>query len=108
VAGLVAFIEYGGNVYQLVAYTPAQLFQQYQGLFRQVVGSFGPVSDPSVLNVRPNRVSIVRLPQAMTLAEFNRRYPSTIPIEELAIINEVATAGTTLPAGAMVKRIVRQ
>lgn len=108
VGGVVAFIEHGGNVYQVVAYTPAQLFQQYQGLFQQVVGSFAPVSDPAVLNVRPNRVSIVRLPQAMTLAEFNRRYPSTIPIEELAIINEVEGAGTTLPAGRLVKRIVRQ
>ncbi|HET7463984.1 MAG TPA: M48 family metalloprotease [Longimicrobium sp.] len=108
VAGVVAFIEYGGNVYQVVAYTPGQLFQQYQGLFRQVVGSFGPVNDPEVLNVRPNRVSIVRLPQAMTLAEFNRRYPSTIPVDELAIINEVEGAGATLPAGRLVKRIVRQ
>ncbi|HET7229161.1 MAG TPA: M48 family metalloprotease [Longimicrobium sp.] len=108
VAGLVAFIEHGGNVYQVVAYTPAQLFGQYQGLFQQVVGSFRPVSDPAVLNVRPNRISIVRLPQAMTLAEFNRRYPSSIPIEELAIINEVAGATATLPAGALAKRIVRQ
>jgi len=108
VAGMAAFIEYGGTVYQVLAYTPAQLYGQYQGLFQQVIGSFGPVSDPSVLNVRPNRVSIVRLPQAMTLAEFNRRYPSAIPIDELAIINQVAGGSSTLPAGALAKRIVRQ
>ena len=108
VAGMAAFIEYGGTVYQVLAYTPAQLYGQYQGLFQQVIGSFGPVSDPAVLNVRPNRVSIVRLPQAMTLAEFNRRYPSAIPIDELAIINQVAGGSSTLPAGALAKRIVRQ
>lgn len=108
VAGLAAFIEHGGTVYQVLAYTPAQLYGQYQGLFQQVIGSFGPVSDPSVLNVRPNRVSIVRLPQAMTLAEFNRRYPSVIPIDELAIINQVANGSSTLPAGALAKHIVRQ
>jgi len=108
VGGIVAFIEYGGNVYQVVAYTPAQLFQQYQGLFRQVVGSFAPVNDPQVLNARPNRLSIVRVPQAMTLAEFNRRYPSSIPIEELAIVNQVSGAGATLPAGTLAKRVIRQ
>jgi predicted Zn-dependent protease len=107
-AGYIAFIEYGGTVYQVMAYSPAQLFGQYQGLFRQVIGSFGPVSDPQVLNVRPSRLSIVRLPQAMTLTEFNRRYPSVIPIAELAIINQVANAGSTLPAGALAKRVVRQ
>jgi len=108
VGGMVGFIEHGGNVYQLLAYSPAQLFQQYEGLFRGVIGSFGPESSAAVLNVRPNRVSIVRVPQAMTLAEFQRRYPSSIPIEELAIINQVQGPTATLPAGAMVKRIVRQ
>ncbi|HYH81532.1 MAG TPA: M48 family metalloprotease [Longimicrobium sp.] len=108
VAGMAAFIEHNGTVFHVLAYTPAQLYGQYQGLFRQVIGSFGPVSDPSVLNVRPTRVNVVRLPQAMTLAEFNRRYPSTIPIEELAIINQVPGATSTLPAGALAKRIIRQ
>jgi predicted Zn-dependent protease len=108
VGGMVGFIEHGGNVYQVLGYAPAQLFQQYEGLFRQVIGSFGPESNPAVLNIRPNRVSIVRVPQAMTLAEFQRRYPSSIPIEELAMINQVAGAQTTLPTGSMVKRVVRQ
>jgi predicted Zn-dependent protease len=108
VGGIVSFIEYGGHVYQILGYTPAQLAGQYEGLFRQVIGSFGPESNPEVLNVRPNRMSIVRVPQAMTLTEFNRRYPSAIPIEELAIINQVAGPTATLPAGAMVKRVVRQ
>jgi predicted Zn-dependent protease len=108
VGGMAAFIEYGGNVYQLLAYTPAQLFNGYQGLFRQVISSFGPENRSDVLNVRPNHVSIVRVPQAMTLGDFNRRYPSSIPIEELAIINQVPNAAAVLPAGAMVKRVVRQ
>jgi predicted Zn-dependent protease len=108
VGGVVAFIEHGGNVYQLLGYTPAQLFGSYEGVFRQVIASFGPENSAAVVNVRPNRVSIVRVPQAMTLAEFQRRYPSTIPIEELAIINQVQGAQSTLPSGAMVKRVVRQ
>jgi len=108
VGGVAAFIEYGGNVYQLLGFSPAQLFNGYEGLFRQVISSFGPENRAEVLNARPNRVSIVRIPQAMTLAQFNQRYPSVISIEELAIINQVPNAAATLPAGAMVKRVVRQ
>jgi hypothetical protein len=40
----------------------------------------------------------------MTLAQFNQRYPSSIPVEEVAIINGVET-GTTLEAGRLVKRV---
>jgi hypothetical protein len=41
----------------------------------------------------------------MTLEQFHARYPSSIPLEELALINGV-TAGETLPDGHTVKRIV--
>ena len=40
-----------------------------------------------------------------SLDEFNRRYPSGIDLEELAIVNQVDGAGTRLPAGALVKRV---
>jgi hypothetical protein len=42
----------------------------------------------------------------MTLAQFNQRYPSVIPIAELALINQVA-ANDVLPARTRVKRVVR-
>jgi hypothetical protein len=42
----------------------------------------------------------------MTLEEFNRQYPSTIPVEQLAIINEVESAATVIPQGRIVKRVV--
>jgi hypothetical protein len=42
----------------------------------------------------------------MTLEQFNSRYPSTISLGELAIINEVEDSGSTLQAGRTVKRVV--
>jgi hypothetical protein len=42
----------------------------------------------------------------MTLAEFNRRYPSSIPIERLALLNGVAADGR-LEAGSLAKRVVK-
>ncbi len=107
ITGMVAFIDYGGRTYQVLAYTPAQVFGRYEPAFRQVIGSFAAVNDPAVLNVRPNRVDVVRTTRAMTLAEFNRQYPSVIPIGELAILNQVESGTSTLTAGSW-KRVVTQ
>ena len=41
----------------------------------------------------------------MTLAEFNRQFPSTIQIAELALINGLPDANATIAAGTLVKRI---
>ena len=107
ISGMVGFIEYGGQTYQVLAYTPAQAFRQYEPDFRRVIGSFAAVNDPAVLNVRPNRVDIVRTTRQMTLAEFNRQHPSVIPLPELAILNQVENENSLLPAGQW-KRVVTQ
>ena len=103
-AGLVSYISYGGNTYQLLTYTAATQLDAYNATFQQVIGSFAPLTDPAILNVKPKKVEIVKLPSRMTLAEFYSRYPSSIPVEEVAIINGVET-GTTLAAGTEVKRV---
>ena len=72
---------------------------------RDAIGSFGRLENEDALNVKPNKVELVRLPRAMTLEEFNRQYPSTIPITELAIINELANATDQIPQGRVVKRV---
>src|SRR5690606_8717875 len=61
-----------------------------------------------VLNVRPNRVEVVRVDRATTLEEFNRRNPSVIPIEELAIVNQLEGPGARIEAGARGKRVVAE
>jgi predicted Zn-dependent protease len=107
ISGMVAFIEHGGRVYQVMAYTPAQVFGRYEQAFRRVIGSFDSVSDPAVLNVRPNRIDVVRTTRQMTLADFNRQNPSAIPLAELAILNQVEDGASILPAGQW-KRVVAQ
>jgi predicted Zn-dependent protease len=104
--GIALFIAHGGNTYMLLGYTPAQRFGAYQAALEQSLGSFAVLTDPQALNVRPNRVTIVRTQQSTTLTEFNRRNPSVIDLAELALINQVAGPDTTIPAGTMVKRVV--
>ena len=43
--------------------------------------------------------------EEMTLEQFNSQYPSSIPIEELAIINEIESSTSAIPAGRTVKRV---
>jgi predicted Zn-dependent protease len=103
--GIAAFAEKDGKVYRILGYTSAQRFRNYSDEFSSSIGTFGPVRDRSALNVEPKRVDVVSLPSSMTLEEFARRYPSTVDLETVAIINQ-ANANTRFPAGAEVKRVV--
>jgi predicted Zn-dependent protease len=105
IEGIVAFAEKDGKVYRILGYTPARSFRRYSDELSSALGSFGRVSDRSLLNVQPKRVDVVSLPSAMTLEEFARRYPSTVDLQTLAIINE-ADPNTRFPAGTEVKRVV--
>ena len=105
IAGVVSFISYGGQTFGLLGYSGQANFNSYDPAFRQVIGSFQQLRDQSKLSVKPNRVELVRLSRAMSLEEFNRQYPSNIPIEQLAIINEVENASEQIPQGRTVKRV---
>jgi predicted Zn-dependent protease len=105
IQGLAAFFTYNGQTYQVIGYSPAQRYSTHAESFRRSLGSFAPVTDQRILNVQPNKVSVVQLPQAMTLTEFAQRYPSTIPIAELAIINQVESPSTSIPAGTLLKQV---
>ena len=106
IQGLAAFFTYNGTTYQVIGYSPAQKYAAYDPVFRQALGSFAPVTDPKILNVQPNKISVVSLPQSMTLAEFAQRNPSAVPLAELAIVNQVENTNAPLPAGTLVKQIV--
>ncbi|MFN2567366.1 MAG: M48 family metalloprotease [Gemmatimonadaceae bacterium] len=105
--GVAAWIGYGGRTYQIVGVATSQAGNGHTEAFRQAVGSFAPVADSRLLEVRPNRINIVRLGRATTFAEFNRRYPSAVDAEEVALLNRIAGANSTLRAGRRMKRVVR-
>ena len=105
IQGLAAFFTYNGATYQVLAYAPAQRYSAYEAAFRQSLGSFAPVSDSRVLNVQPNKINIVTVQQPTSLAAFNQRTPSTIPLAELAIVNQVEDPNKPLPAGTPVKQV---
>jgi predicted Zn-dependent protease len=105
VQGIVAFVAHGGGTYQLVGYTPAALYPGYAAAMEQAIRSFGPVSDPAILDVQPQRIDIVQLRDTITVDELARRYDSPVPPSTLAVLNQVAGPGARLPAGTLVKRV---
>lgn len=105
IQGLAAFFTYNGRTFQVLGYSPAQRFSAYADVFRGSLGTFAPVTDARILNVQPNTIDVVSLPQPMSLSQFAQRYPSTVPIAELAIVNQVEDPNSQLPAGTLLKQI---
>lgn len=103
--GVATFVENGGKVYQILGYTLASSWGSYSNVLAGAAGTFSRVTDPRLLNVQPKRLDVVTLSTPMTLDEFNRRYPSSVDLKTLAIINQ-ADGSTRFPAGAEVKRVV--
>lgn len=105
VQGLVAFISYGGRTYRLMGLANANQWAGYSPLIRAWIGSFHALTDGAKLNVKPNRIHLVRLNKAMTLTAFNSRYPSVVPIEQVALMNGVSVT-ESLASGRFVKQVV--
>lgn len=103
--GWVAFVQLDGTTYRLLGYTPAPRASAYDAVLRQAVSSFRRLTDAAALAVKPARLRLVRTPRPMTIEEFQRDFPSTIPVAQLALINGVEPT-TRLPAGMLVKRVV--
>ena len=106
IAGLAAFVSHEGATYAILGYTAAPSLPQYDATFKQVIGSFGPITDASALSVTPAKVQLVRIDRAMTVEQFNQQYPSNVRLEELALINGFADKNGRMEPGKQYKRIV--
>lgn len=107
VRGAALFIEHGGQTFQILGFATAASWSTRAAEIRRTLASFDRVTDRRVLGVQPRRLDTVTLERAMTLREFAARYPSAdADLDELALINQT-DADTRLPAGTVVKRVVR-
>jgi predicted Zn-dependent protease len=106
VRGFAGFIRHNNLTFQVIGFAPAQIFNRYDSTFRTSIGSFAVLTDPAALAVQPDRISIVRTPRQMTLAQFNQQFSSRVPIEQIAVINHLAGPTATIPANYQMKRII--
>jgi predicted Zn-dependent protease len=103
--GLAAFVQHEAKVFQILGYAPSSRWPRYESTVSASVGSFARLTEQRFLAVKPRNVDIVTVPQAMTVEEFARRYPSTVSVLTLAIINELEP-GQRLEGGQKAKRVV--
>lgn len=105
IVGVVSFRKHGDHVFQLVGFTPETQWRRYGDTLRNAVGSFARLNKRRYLDVKPARIKIVQLPRSMTLAQFQKSYPSSIKLEELARINGV-DQDARLERGFRAKRVI--
>ncbi len=103
-AGRVAFVSLGGRTYRMLGYSAEENEPGYRNAVLASIRSFQRLTDRAALAVTPATLRIVTLDRDMTLEEFHKRRPSTVPLETIALINGRAP-GDRLAAGTAVKRV---
>ncbi|OZC04249.1 M48 family metalloprotease [Rubricoccus marinus] len=101
---LASYIEYGGNVYEILGYTNQQGYQTYAPEFSRTMRSFQRLSDSQYLNRQPVRLDVVTVNRSAPFSSFlNGRadVPGLTP-EGLAILNQVGLS-ETIPSGTQLK-----
>ena len=106
IEGIISFISYGGKTFGLMGYTPQGNLNTYDRELRETINSFDQLRNSAALSVKPAVVQLVKVSKEMTLEQFNQQYPSTITIDQLAIINELEGAASVVPRGRTLKRVV--
>jgi predicted Zn-dependent protease len=105
--GNAVFVEYGTNVYRLLAYGTDATWASHQEAAQRTLSSFGPLTDPALLNVQPQRVSLFTLDRRTTITDLAREKRSPVPVATLALINQVSE-NETLEPGRVIKWVVGQ
>src|SRR5438445_7648363 len=93
IEGVIAFTSYQGNTYMMAGYTPQGGLSSYLNTFVDAMGSFSELTDWSALSVKPARLKVVKIDQPMSVSDFNAKYPSSVKLEEVAVINGVDSGG---------------
>ncbi|MGI8634550.1 MAG: hypothetical protein ACR2KZ_04020, partial [Segetibacter sp.] len=98
-------IDYGGNFYHIVGVTTGTDFNVYSPYFTNTMQGFKVVTDPSIINRKPERVRIKTVHKAGTLEQQLQQYKVPAKrLEEMAILNGM-TLKDQLPVGTLIKVI---
>lgn len=104
VAFLAGYIEFGGNVYEMVGLTTPQNYRSYGASFDQTIRSFARLTDSRYLNRQPVRLEVVAAPRTAAFSTFLAGRPEVPGLDAagLAILNQV-DLNETIPAGTLLK-----
>jgi predicted Zn-dependent protease len=106
-SGDVTFVEHGGGVFRLLAYSSEARWSGYRAAADRALQSFAPLTDQAALNAQPLRVDLITLSQRTTLEALARGRAAGASLATLAIINQVEPQ-TPLAAGLIAKWVTGQ
>ena len=87
---LTYFIQYNGTIYQLLGVTASVDFSTYSSLFRSTMTGFRQLTDPSKINVKPERIKVIRVNQSTTLKSILQSQGIAADrLEEMAVLNSM-------------------
>ncbi len=103
--GQVLFVKHGDLVFRFLGYTTSDRMGTYSVTFEQALETFAPMNEDRWINLEPKRLEIVRVPSEMTAERFFQRFPSTVTLETVRLINGW-DEGDVIAAGTLAKRVV--
>ena len=103
--GLVDFVAHENTTFRLMGLSLGSRWNRYVSVVSNSLASFAPLTDQGALSVEPQRIEVVELPTDMTVPMFVERYPSSVTLEMVALINQVAE-DALLRGGNPYKRVV--
>jgi predicted Zn-dependent protease len=105
VRGIARFLAHDDVIYRVVAMATEAAWESRSAGMREAMDTLQPLQDPAILAVQPARIQLHRVPETMSLARFQERFPSSVSLRELAILNGLEP-GDSIPAGLQIKRVV--
>jgi predicted Zn-dependent protease len=90
IQGRVGFVEYRGQVFQLLGYAVQSEWANHRSAIRGALASFRELTDPRALNVEPRRLEIAEASRRMSLTEFANSKRATATLDELALLNRLS------------------
>jgi predicted Zn-dependent protease len=103
-AGLIAFVEFRGQVFRLMGLTQEASWSGYRPTMRDSLSSFAALTDPEILAVEPPRLQVHKTTGAMSLDEFATRNVASVDAQTLAVLNHLQ-ADSRLVAGYSYKLV---
>ena len=101
-AGLVAFVDYDDTVVSILALGDVEVWQDRLDAVATAFASFAKIRSKQMREVKPMRLHLFTVPNAMTIAAAHKESRSVVDVETLALINHV-TLDETLAVGRVIK-----
>lgn len=102
-----AFIQHNGQVYELVGACPPATFNQHFGMYQNLYNSFKPLTDPAIINMKPERVMVHSVKSSASLQQ--QLTALGIPssrFNEMSVLNGMALT-ENVAAGSVIKYVKR-